>query len=539
MIYNESSRMKATMLHLVPFLCLVLPLNCALAVPGANVPWITYEAESGTFTGSLLGPSYAGFNVQSESSGRQCVRLSSNGQFVQITALSNANAIVVRYSVPDTGDGVGADYTIGLYKNGSLVGRLPVTSKYSWRYGAYPFNNSPGSGSPRNFYDEVRTNGVSISLGDTIKIQKDAADTASSYDIDLIDLENVPAAGSQPGGFASVVSSGADPTGVNDSTAAFNNCIINNSNVWIPAGTYKITGTINCIANRTIRGAGMWYSNLVGDPAAYGNANNRVTLFGNGSNIKLSDFAIIGKLNYRSDSEANDGLGGGGRFDGSSVISNVWVEHTKTGGWIINSQSLTVNGCRFRNTIADGINLSVGMRSCLITNCTARGTGDDGFALWPASYTGPVYTPGLNVIARCTAGMNWLAQGAAIYGGDANRIEDCLFQDIPYECGMLFSTFFTVSHGFSGTTVAQRSDVTRCGGTRAGLEITMPNSGIPGLNLNNLNIIASAGTGMRILNGAGGGLQNAIMYNSTIGTYNLSGNGGHGLYALSRAAGRL
>ena len=133
----------------------------------------------------------------------------------------------------------------------------------------------------------------------------------------------------------------------------------------------------------------------------------------------------------------------------------------------MNSQGLVVNSCRFRNTIADGINLSVGMRSCTVTNCTARGTGDDCFAIWPATYLTPVYPPGLNVITHCTAQMPFLANGGAIYGGDSNRIEDCLFQDIPYDCGILISTTFAVSTNFSGTTVAQRCDLNRCGGVRA------------------------------------------------------------------------
>lgn len=531
--------LRAKMLRLTLMLTLVISLNSALAFSGATVPWITYEAEDMTYTGALQGPSYSPNVVASESSGRRCVRLSATGQYAQFTAASAANAIVVRYSVPDTSGGGGADYTLSLYKNGAFVGKLAVTSKYSWLYGSYPFTNTPSSGTPRNFYDEVRTNGVSISSNDVVKVQKDAGDTASYYDIDLVDLENVPAAISQPLGFASVTNYGAVGNGVSDDTSAFNNCIIGNTNVWIPPGNYKITGTINCTSGKTIRGAGMWYSTLVGDPSLYGTPSRRIILFGNGSNIKLSDFAIVGKLNYRSDGEANDGLGGGGRFDGGSVISNIWVEHTKTGGWIINSSNLTVNSCRFRNTIADGINFSVGMRSCVLTNCTARGTGDDGFAVWPANYLTPVYTPGLNVITHCTAQTSWLAQGAAIYGGESNRIEDSLFQDIPYGCGILFSTTFPVSHGFSGTTVAQRCDVNRCGGTRAGVQIYMQNSGISGLNLNNLSISNSAGHGLSIVHGAGGGLANAILYNSTIPNYGLAGGGYHGMWAASSAVGSL
>src|SRR5579859_332817 len=93
----------------------VIPSNTTSSSRGANVPWITYEAENMANTGTVLGPSYAGNNVASESSGRQCVQLSTNGAYVQFTAQTNATAIVVRYSVPDTANGVGTNYTLSLY----------------------------------------------------------------------------------------------------------------------------------------------------------------------------------------------------------------------------------------------------------------------------------------------------------------------------------------------------------------------------------------------------------------------------------------
>ncbi len=506
---------------------------------GATVPWTTYEAENMTNTGTILGPSYAGNNVASESSGRQCVQLNATGQYVQFTAQSNANAVVVRYSVPDTANGVGADYTLSLYTNGVFAAKLPVTSKYSWLYGAYPFVNTPSSGSPRNFYDEVRTNGLSVSAGDVVRLQKDSTDTATNYVIDLVDLENVPAAISQPGGSASIKSYGAVGDGSNDDTSALQNCINANTSVYLPPGNYKISGSINLPSNRTIQGAGMWYTTLVGDPTLYATSSRRVTLNGNGSNIHLSDLAILGKLNYRNDSEPNDGLGGA--YGTGSTISRIWVEHTKTGAWLVNSSGLVVDSCRFRDTIADGINLVVGMRSCAVTNCTARGTGDDCFPIWPATYISQTYSPGLNVITHCTGQTPFLANGGAIYGGVSNRIEDCVFQDIPYDCGILISTTFPVgANTFSGTTVAQRCDLIRCGGTAAGagLQICLQGGGISGVNLNNLNITNSGSDGLSIINGAGA-LTNAIMSYVNIPNYGLGGGGRNALWARSDAVGSM
>ena len=539
------------MYRLAVVLALMLFLPKAWAVTGATVPWTTYEAESMANSGVAMGPQYVPNVVESESSGRRCVKLDATGEYVQFTALAAANSIVVRYSVPDSGDGVGTDSTISLYRNGSFVGKLPVTSKYSWRYGTYPFSNTPTDGLPRNFYDEVRTNGVAISLGDVIRLQKDGDDSASYYVIDLVDLENSPAAISQPGGFVSIKSApyNAVGNGVADDTAALQNCINANANVWIPAGTYKLTGSITLPSNKNVRGAGMWHTTLLGDPSLYGTSSERITMNGNGSNIQLADFAIIGKLNYRNDSEPNDGLGGA--YGTGSTISRIWVEHTKTGGWIVNSQGLVVDSCRFRNTLADGIAMVVGMRGSTVTNCTARGTGDDCFAIWPAVYMGQTYTPGLNVITRCTGQVPFLANGGSIYGGQSNRIEDCLFQDITYGCGVLLSTTFSVGgNNFSGTTVVQRSDLIRCGGNdqgygwRGSMQFCLDNANnnnISGVNVNNLFITNSVSDGISIIGKSGttGTLSSALLDSVTIPNYGIGTSGRHGLWARSDARGSM
>src|ERR1043166_5036331 len=167
--------MKAKTLLFALLLPLLAPLNSALAITGATVPWTTYEAEAMTINGgTVLGPPPIAVDknatitnaVEGESSGRLCVKLTGTGQYVQFAAQAAANTLVVRYCVPDTGDGVGADYTISLYLNGNFVQKIPVTSKYSWLYGGYTFNNSPGSGSARDVYDEARVKGLSINPGD-------------------------------------------------------------------------------------------------------------------------------------------------------------------------------------------------------------------------------------------------------------------------------------------------------------------------------------------------------------------------------------
>ena len=175
----------------------------------------------------------------------------------------------------------------------------------------------------------------------------------------------------------------------------------------------------------------MWHTTFVGAADLYAHADRRVRFVGRGDGIHLSDFAIVGKLNYRDDHEANDGVVG--TFGEGSTLARLWIEHTKTGLWIVNSSHLIVDGCRFRNTVADGANLCVGVRDSVLQNCTARGTGDDCFAFWPATYLAQKFAPGGNVLRHCTGQLPFLANGAAIYGGEGNAIEDCLFSDVPAE----------------------------------------------------------------------------------------------------------
>jgi hypothetical protein len=527
----------------------LVSIHSARAFSGASVPWTTYEAENMTINGgTILGPVYGPNVVASEASGRKCVQLNGTGQFIQFTNQSAANSIVVRYSVPDTANGTGTNYTISLYTNGVFAEKLPVTSMYSWLYGAYPYSNTP-QGSPRNFYDEVRASGLNLNPSDVVRLQVDPTDSASYYVIDLVDLENVAAPILQPTGSLCITNPpfNAIGDGATDCTTALQNCVNTASGrtVWIPPGSYKITGSINLPSNVTIQGSGMWYSTLVGDPVLYTNSSRRVTLNGNGNNIHLADLAILGKLNYRNDSEPNDGLGGS--YGTGSTIARVWVEHTKTGAWLVNSKGLVVSDCRFRDTIADGINLCVGMQSTIVTNCTARGTGDDCFPIWPATYTSQSYLPGLNVITHCTGQTPFLANGGAIYGGNGNRIEDCQFLDITYGCGVLLSTTFNVgANVFSGTTVVQRCDLIRSGGYdpgyqwRAALQFCLDtyNVGISNVNLNNLNITNSVSDGLSII-GNTGMLTNAMASNVNIPNYGIGTSSRNGLWARSDAIGSM
>ena len=538
-----------------------LATGLAQEPPGAAIPWTTYEAEQMRTTGTILGPAYGPYRVETESSGQRCVKLSLKSQYVEFAAAAEANSMVIRFSLPDDQRGNGTSSTLGIYQNGKLIRNGKISSHYAWLYGKYPFSNDPDSGKPRHFYDEVRLKDLPIQNGDVIRIQRDDSpdDHAGYCIIDLVDLEKVAPPGVAPAGSVSVAEvrwGGAGSMG--DYTSAFRKCIAaaaeTGQTVWIPAGTFIITGDIVVPAHVSIQGAGMWYSELTGDEKSYTAVDKRIRLIGTGSDIHLSDFAITGRLNYRSDKESNDGITGS--YGENSTISRLWIEHTKVGMWIENSDYLTVTGCRLRNTLADGINFCVGMAHSTIRDCTARGTGDDCFAMWPTVYKKQEFSPGYNLVIHSTAQLPYLANGAAIYGGDSNVIRDCLFTDISAGSAILISTTFptgsrdkSIDNNFSGTTVIQDCDIKNSGGFdhewgwRAAVEICLDKRSISGIELKHLTIENSLSNGLSVVakntDGNVGALTNATLQNVRITTYGIGVKGEHGLFISGEAHGAL
>ena len=488
------------------------------------------------------------------------MKRAASGQFVEFTAASDASALVLRYSLPDGAEGGGTAASLILSINGKPLRTLSLTSKYTWLYGSYPFFNQPAKGKPRNFYDELCVKDLAITTGDIVRLGK--TNEGSECIVDLVDLENVPAARVAPANALSLLQFGAGGRGETDDTEAVKACILAAANqgkiVWVPAGDYKLTGDIIVPSGVTIQGAGMWHTTFVGDDELYAQANRRVRFKLTGTDIHLADFRIAGKLNYRNDDEPNDGIVGAGCV--AATVSRIWVEHTKIGVWIYNGTNLLIEGCRFRNLLADGVNLCVGTSGTVIQNCTTRGTGDDCFAIWPAAsdqgFVGSVAPPGNNVIRRCTGQLTFLANGAAIYGGASNRIEDCLFTDISTGCGILISTTFPTSddagkidNNFSGMTVVKDCTLRRCGGFdhswgwRGSLQICLDRRSISGLTISDVDIRDSFSDGVTIVapgsKKAEGTLAHTRLERITISQFGLGASSRHGLWIRSDAVGDL
>ncbi len=130
------------------------PVGTVAALPAsetagrvATVPFIEHEAENVTTTGTIIGPNRSEGTLAGEASGRKAVSLGA-GQFVEFTLTAPANSIVARVSIPDSAGGTGLDGSLNLSVNGGAPTALPVTSRFGWYCGSYPFTNSPGAGRP-------------------------------------------------------------------------------------------------------------------------------------------------------------------------------------------------------------------------------------------------------------------------------------------------------------------------------------------------------------------------------------------------------
>ena len=97
------------------------------------------------------------------------------GEHVEFTLTRAANAITVRYSIPDAPQGGGIRSPLEVAVNGPRrTETMTLTSEYAWLYADYPFSNDPNSDwlhpdwwrpptetqekphRPNHFYDEQR-----------------------------------------------------------------------------------------------------------------------------------------------------------------------------------------------------------------------------------------------------------------------------------------------------------------------------------------------------------------------------------------------
>ncbi|MDP9845979.1 CARDB domain-containing protein [Streptosporangium lutulentum] len=551
---------------------------------GAAVPYVEYEAEAASYQGTLLTTdavrTFGHTNFATESSGRQSVRLNSTGQYVEFTSTSPSNSIVVRNSIPDAAGGGGIEASISLYINGTFSRKLTLSSRHSWLYGntdgPEALSNTPQADARRLFDESNALLTQTYPAGTKFRLQRDATDTASFYIIDLIDLEQVAPPASQPAGCTSITTYGAVPNDGLDDTAAIQRAVTDDQNgviscVWIPAGQWRQEQKILTddplnrgqwnqvgISNVTIRGAGMWHSQLytLTEPQdVVGGINHPHEGnfgFDIDSNTQISDIAIFGSGRIRGgDGNDEGGVGLNGRFGENTKITNVWIEHANVGAWVGRDydnipalwgpgDGLEFSGMRIRNTYADGINFTNGTRNSRVFNSSFRNTGDDALAIWAnqAVKDRVVDNTHDNHFVNNTIQLPWRANGIAIYGGYDNSAENNLIYDTMNYPGIMLATDHSPLP-FSGTTLLANNGLYRTGGAfwnedqEFGAITLFPQaSDITGVTIRDTDISDSTYDGIQFKTG-GGNMPNVAIRNVKID----KSNNGAGILAMSGARG--
>ncbi|WP_407561649.1 glycosyl hydrolase family 28-related protein [Streptomyces sp. 184] len=413
---------------------------------GADLPFVSIEAEAAETNGSAVGPDYTQGTLASESSGRQAVELDAQGEYVEFTLTAPANAVNVAYSVPD-----GKSGSLAVYANGTkLDASLAVTSKYS--YMDTPW--IPGA-KTHHLLDNTRVLlGQDLNAGDTVRLQADDLG-GGPYTVDVADFEQVAAPAGAPGGAVSVVDKGADPTGAADSTEAFRTAIAEakgGGTVWIPPGDFKVGSELSGVENVTIQGAGSWHSVV--------RSSRFVNQSGSAGNAHLKDFAVIGEVTERVDGNPDNFVNGS--LGAGSTVSGMWLQHLKVGLWLTGTNdNLVVENTRFLDMAADGLNLNGSAKGVQVRNNFLRNTGDDALAMWSLNAPDVDSTFADNTISQPN-----LANGIAIYGGTDITVENNRILDTnALGSGIAISNqkFLDPFHPLAGTITVAGNELVRTG----------------------------------------------------------------------------
>ena len=425
---------------------------------GAKMPYTTHEAENATIeNGATIQQSTDMESTAVEATNQTYVELPKKDAAVTFNVTEPANALNVRYTIPD-----GASGQLDVQVNGSSVGNLDLSSHSAWQYlkGDHEYDQAIDGSSARFRFDETRLllKDIQLKSGDKISLVKKKDDNVP-YGIDFIELEQAPAPVAQGENSISIVDKGASANDDSDDTAALLAAVeeakASGKSVYIPEGRFNFDKQVNIEAdNLKISGAGVWHTQLhFTSDKRYGGG----IVFGHNSNgIELSNLYMDSNLTSRYNEDAQY-KAISGTLGKDSKIHDIWVQHFEVGMWIGDydqtgnmkyTDGLVVENARIRNNLADGINFAQGTKNSTVKNSNIRGNGDDGLAIWSSISDGTnAAAEENNKFLNNTIESGWRAAGIGIFGGKGHEISGNLIKDVFAGAGIRVNTVFA-GHNF-------------------------------------------------------------------------------------------
>lgn len=457
-------------------------VNIKTAVPdasqyGAKLGYTTYEAELGELKNGIIKnapSSEAEHATVREASGQAYVDLPTNAS-VSFIAQADANAVTVRYTVPD-----GESGKVEVKVNNTVIGTLDLSSKSNWQYlDNYTYHpnddikvhDTPAADRLARFqFDEVSQlfKDAHINKGDTVTITNL---DSTPVGIDLIDLEKAPDAIRQPENSVSITDFGAVANDGSDDYQAFMAAIesakASKKSVYIPEGQFDFSRPISLYVPDGIKitGAGQWHTKLhflnteaaKYDDKGYASGGGGITFEPGSKDIDLGNLSMDSNLNSRHDEKANY-KGISGTLGTGSSIHDIKIEHFEAGVWIgdysknkpLNyTDGLTISNATIRNNFADGVNFAQGTSNSTVINSNIRGNGDDGLATWSSHHENTnAHVAENNRFLNNTVELGWRAAGIGIFGGKGHEVANNLIKDNANWGGVRLNTVFKNSHNF-------------------------------------------------------------------------------------------
>ena len=444
---------------------------------GAKLGYTTYEAEQGELKNGVVKnapSSEAEHATAREASGQAYVDLPTNAS-VSFIAQADANAVTIRYTVPD-----GESGKVEVKVNNTVIGTLDLSSKSNWQYlDNYTYHpnddikvhDTPAADRLARFqFDEVSQlfKDAHINKGDTVTITNL---DSTPVGIDLVDLEKAPDAIRQPENSVSITDFGAIANDGSDDYQAFMAAIesakASKKSVYIPEGQFDFSRPISLYVPDGIKitGAGQWHTKLhflnteaaKYDDKGYASGGGGITFEPDSKDIDLGNLSMDSNLNSRHDEKANY-KGISGTLGTGSSIHDIKIEHFEAGVWIgdysknkpLNyTDGLTISNATIRNNFADGVNFAQGTSNSTVINSNIRGNGDDGLATWSSHHENTnAHVAENNRFLNNTVELGWRAAGIGIFGGKGHEVANNLIKDNANWGGVRLNTVFKNSHNF-------------------------------------------------------------------------------------------